>query len=201
MLAARFATAGMALRAIVEVATASCRAIAPTTRSGPSTRIASRPSMPERSIRQVGLARRCLIVGISVMPPARNLPSSTARSALTASATEVGRRYAKSCMDSPRCCCDRRSPATRFLAAPILRRGSELAVARAPDLVAGGSHRADDVPIAGASTEIPFQPRPDVVLAGIGVAFQQFDGAHHHARRAETALQRVVLMKGLLNGV
>src|SRR5512132_2196476 len=200
MLAARFARAGMALRAVVEVATASCRAIAPTTRSGPSTRIVSKPSMPERSIRQVGLARRCFIVGISVMPPARNLPSSTARSALTASAPEVGRRYAKSCMDSPRCCCGRRSPATRSLAAPILRRGSELAVAGAPDLVAGGSHRADDVPIAGASTEIPFQPLPDVVLA-FAVAFPQFDDAHHHARRAETALQRVVLMKGLLNGV
>jgi hypothetical protein len=85
------------------------------------------------------------------------------------------------------------------LAVPVSRRGSDLELAGAPDLIAGGSHRADDVPIPGASTEIPLQPRANVLLVGIKVPLEQIDDAHHHAGCAETALQRVVLVKRLLD--
>ncbi len=62
--------------------------------------------------------------------------------------------------------------------------------------------RLDDVVVAGAAAEIALQPVPDLVLRhALRVHVHQVDRAHHHARRAEAALQRVVLAEHLLHGM
>ena len=52
-------------------------------------------------------------------------------------------------------------------------------------------HGLDDVVVAGAAAEVPLQPVPDVGLGRLGIALHQLGGAHHHAGRAEAALQAV----------
>ena len=65
----------------------------------------------------------------------------------------------------------------------------------------GRGDRLDDVVIAGAAAEIALQPLADLFLGGIRIALHQIDRAHDHARRAEAALQRMVLAKRRLHRV
>jgi hypothetical protein len=51
----------------------------------------ARQPRPVRSMTSLGVARRCFIVGMMVMPPAISLASGAPLSSFTASATEVGR--------------------------------------------------------------------------------------------------------------
>ena len=48
---------------------------------------------------------------------------------------------------------------------------------------------------------LPSSHSRTVVLVGLAVVLHQVDGAHHHAGRAEAALQAVVLAEGLLHRV
>lgn len=57
----------------------------------------------------------------------------------------------------------------------------------------------DDVLIAGATAVISFQGLPDLGFIRIRCLLEQVDGPHHHARRAETALQGMLILKSLLN--
>lgn len=75
-----------------ELATAACVVIAPMVTVPPDTVMPASSLTPPRSMRSEGCARRCLSVGISVIPPATNLPSSAPFRALTASATDDGLR-------------------------------------------------------------------------------------------------------------
>src|SRR2546423_6474008 len=59
-------------------------------------------------------------------------------------------------------------------------------------------HGLDDVLVAGAAAEVPRDRPPDVVLAGIGVVLQEGRRRQHHARRAEPALQAVLLAEPFL---
>ncbi len=59
----------------------------------------------------------------------------------------------------------------------------------------------DDVVIAGAATEVAFQPLSRLMFVGRGTGFNQLDGTHDHPRCAEAALEGMVLMKGLLHRV
>src|SRR4051812_22252389 len=61
-----------------------------------------------------------------------------------------------------------------------------------------GLHGLDDVLISGAATEVPGDGFPDLLLAGVLRLEQEWLQRHEKARRAETALQRVVLVKRLL---
>ena len=58
-----------------EPATSAWGVMAPTVTMSPTV-MPLRPSMPARSTTSVGAASRCFRVGMSVMPPARNTPSS-----------------------------------------------------------------------------------------------------------------------------
>src|SRR5687767_285172 len=94
---------------------------------------------------------------------------------------------------------------------PVMKRRSSLrlteapmpllAMASAPHVRGGRLDRLDDIVIAGAAAQIAIEPLPDLPLRGIRLALEQVDRAHDHARRAEAALQRMVLAKGRLHRV
>src|SRR5258708_9593473 len=56
-----------------------------------------------------------------------------------------------------------------------------------------------DVLVAGAAAQVARQRPPDVLLGGVRVAVKQALAGHHHARRAESALQAVLLPEPLLH--
>ena len=64
---------------------------------------------------------------------------------------------------------------------------------------AGGQNRFDDVVIARAAAEIALKIIAYLGLGGRRVLGQQRRCRHHHARRAESALQPVMILKRLLN--
>src|SRR6266851_1504012 len=57
------------------------------------------------------------------------------------------------------------------------------------ELVSGPQHRLNDVLVAGAAAEVARQRPAHLVLGQIGIGVEQSLGGHHHARRAESALQ------------
>ncbi len=66
-------------------------------------------------------------------------------------------------------------------------------------LTARRHHRLDDVVVARAAADIAFQIMPNLGLAGLRVLLQKRRRRHHHPRRAEPALQPVIILKRLLN--
>src|SRR5690349_20267949 len=60
---------------------------------------------------------------------------------------------------------------------------------------------ADYVLISGAPAEISFQTMPDLVVGWVRIIRQQLFRAQDHARRAEAALQPVLVPERLLYGV
>src|SRR5579875_3739181 len=62
-------------------------------------------------------------------------------------------------------------------------------------------HGLDDVLIAGAATDVARQRPPDLRLRGVGVLLEQRLRDEHHRRRAEAALEPVLLLEALLEGV
>src|SRR5689334_8771638 len=58
-----------------------------------------------------------------------------------------------------------------------------------------------DVVIARAAAEVAFERFADGALVGVRMALHEVDRAHHHARRAEAALERVMLAKRGLHRV
>src|SRR5262245_57545392 len=62
-------------------------------------------------------------------------------------------------------------------------------------------HRRDDVLVARATADVPFQPVAYRFRRGLGIVLREVHGAHHHARGTEAALQAVLLVKGLLHGM
>src|SRR6266478_1752174 len=90
------------------------------------------------------------------------------------------------------------APACRPMASALLRRtrGS-----RSSHRVRPRFDREHDVVIPGAAAQIAFEIFADLAFARIGVILHQVERAHHHARRAEAALQRVVVAEGFLHRV
>src|SRR5262249_40934538 len=89
---------------------------------------------------------------------------------------------------------------------PILISSSAWVTTSAPIL--GVAHlprrpqdRLDDVLVAGAAAQVARQPPADVVLRGVGTLVEQGLGGEHHARRAESALQAVLVLEPLLQRV
>jgi len=61
-----------------------------------------------------------------------------------------------------------------------------------------GLHGPEDVHIPGAAAEMTAERRDDFLASGLRRPFEQTAGGQQHARRAEPALQSVLLVKGLL---
>src|SRR2546425_1056963 len=59
--------------------------------------------------------------------------------------------------------------------------------------------RLDDVVIAGAPAEVAFQLVADLLLGGARIALEELGGRQDHARRAEAALQAMLLPEALLD--
>src|SRR6478752_3458763 len=59
-------------------------------------------------------------------------------------------------------------------------------------------HRFDDVLVAGAAAQVAGQRPAHVLLGRVGVLVEERLGGQHHARRAEAALQTVLLPEALL---
>src|SRR5215211_7022768 len=68
-------------------------------------------------------------------------------------------------------------------------------------LLGGPADRADDVLVAGAAADAAGDRGPDLLLARVGVLVEQPTRGHEHARRAEPALQGVLLVEALLHRV
>src|SRR5260221_14278447 len=60
-------------------------------------------------------------------------------------------------------------------------------------------HGLDDIHIARAAAQIPANSLADLLLARILVAYEERARGHQHARRAESALQAVLLGEALLH--
>src|SRR2546426_3802022 len=69
---------------------------------------------------------------------------------------------------------------------------------RGPCRSCGIQHRADDLVVAGAATEIAGEPVPRFFLGRIRLRVQQRLGGDDEPRRADAALQRGMLEKLLL---
>src|SRR6266550_5365564 len=67
-----------------------------------------------------------------------------------------------------------------------------------PQLARGLLDRLDDVHVAGAAAEIAADPVSDLGLSGLLVLVEQPGGLHYHPRRAEAALETVLVPEGLL---
>src|SRR5512135_1444959 len=70
-----------------------------------------------------------------------------------------------------------------------------------PRMFRGPADRPDDVLVAGAPADLAGDDLPDLRLVRVRVAVEQPARGHHHARRAETALQAVALDETLLHRV
>src|SRR5438552_1848575 len=102
---------------------------------------------------------------------------------------------------------------SRYFAAPVIMRGSSTRFMRAPKtfvvvsstwVVMASPHRRrvdglDDVLVAGAAADVALEPAPDLRIGEpVAVRAEELDAGHDHPRRAEAALERVVLPEGLL---
>src|SRR5690349_10206961 len=65
----------------------------------------------------------------------------------------------------------------------------------------GPADRTDDVLVAGAPADLAGDGLPDLRLVRVRVAVEQPARGHHHARRAEPALEAVALDEPLLHRV
>ena len=82
-------------------------------------------------------------------------------------------------------------------------RGAEDAGAHVapPDRRGRRLHGAHDVLVAGAAAQVAFQAVADLLGRGIGRVLQQFVGGEDHPRRAEPALQAVLVPERFLDRV
>src|SRR3984957_1288082 len=77
-----------------------------------------------------------------------------------------------------------------------LRRGGGAHFARAL------SDRFHDIVVAGAAADIAFEAVADRVFVKVRAqSIDEVDGGHDHARRAEAALQPVIVLESLLHGM
>src|SRR5215216_1229625 len=68
-------------------------------------------------------------------------------------------------------------------------------------MLGGPADRLDDVRVARAAADLARDRLADLVVARVRIGVQQRAGGHDHARRAEAALEAVLLHEALLRGV
>src|SRR6266511_3381487 len=78
---------------------------------------------------------------------------------------------------------------------------STAVISRLLHLLGGPLHRLDDVLVAGAAANVPGQRPADLLLRRVRVLLQQRGAHEQHPRRAEPALQAVLLVEALLKRV
>src|SRR4051794_39282957 len=78
-------------------------------------------------------------------------------------------------------------------ASPALRRRARARGRSGPHGLGGVADSGDDVLVASTATEVAFDRVADLGVGRIRVARQQVDRGHDHARRAEAALETVLL--------
>src|SRR5215472_10536181 len=64
-----------------------------------------------------------------------------------------------------------------------------------------GFHCVDDVLISGAAADIAFQAMPNLIFSRGWIALQNLLRSHDHSRRAESALQPVLVPERFLHAV
>src|SRR3954451_20776247 len=79
-------------------------------------------------------------------------------------------------------------------------RSSAIAMSRLL-VLSGPADRRDDVLVARAAADAAGDRDADLLLGRVGVLVQQPARGHQHARRAEPALERVLLVEPLLDRV
>src|SRR5262245_60112986 len=97
-----------------------------------------------------------------------------------------------------------RLSSTRFRLAPsppILISSRACVTSRPLKLLGRPEHRLDDVLVPGAPAEVAGQGPADLLLGGVRIPLEQGFRGEHHARRAEAALQAVLVLEPLLYGV
>src|SRR5215211_1891085 len=62
----------------------------------------------------------------------------------------------------------------------------------------GLADRQDDVVVAGAAADVPFDRMADLVVRRVDVPGKEIGGGHDHSRGAEAALEAVLLPEPLL---
>src|SRR3990172_2445167 len=60
---------------------------------------------------------------------------------------------------------------------------------------------SDDLLVAGAAAEVALQAVPDLLVAWVRMPLEDLQRGQHHPRRAEAALQPMLLPEALLDGV
>ena len=66
---------------------------------------------------------------------------------------------------------------------------------------AGILNRLHDIIVSGTAAKIPRNSPADFLLGGIWIVFEQLYSPQHHAGSAESAVESVVFLEALLNGV
>src|SRR5207248_4104622 len=72
---------------------------------------------------------------------------------------------------------------------------------RRGQLLGGLLHRLDDVVVARAAADVALEAVADLLLGGLRVLVEQRAGGDDHPRRAEAALQAVLVPESLLDGM
>src|SRR5215471_5865079 len=92
-------------------------------------------------------------------------------------------------------------PHTSALVFGVPRSSLVAMVSSLAQLGGGVLHRLDDVDVARAAAQVARDRVADLILAGVLVLLQQRAAGHHHAGRAEAALQAVLLHEAFLDRV
>src|SRR5215218_2568789 len=131
------------------------------------------------SMTRSGRASRSFISGSRLWPPARTFASKPwVASSSRACSTDVARSYSNAAGIIGGC--------RSWLGRPRGRRLAPHDRGAFPD----GLH---DRLVAGAAAEVAVDRPADVVVRGVGLASEQVERRHEHPRRAEAALEAVVL--------
>src|SRR5206468_3746671 len=99
-------------------------------------------------------------------------------------------------------CCPPTAPVPGGAACPLFSRPKRRSRGRSrPPPERSSGHRLDridDVLVAGAAADVALERMPNLVFARLRVLLEEAHGGEHHATRAVATLERVVLVKALL---
>src|SRR4029077_8195572 len=105
----------------------------------------------------------------------------------------------------------KRGSSTRLMLAPSMSGATSVVISYLLGLCADGragphglggvADCGDDVLVPRAAAEVALDRMSDLIVRRVGVVLKQVDRGHDHARRAEPALQPVLLPEGCLHGM
>src|SRR3990167_8421775 len=95
----------------------------------------------------------------------------------------------------------KRGSSRRLMLAPRSLAVAMIASLLPRHLLGGVLDGLDDIVVPGAAAEVALEPVAYLPLRRLRVALDELGGRHDHARRAEAALQPVLLPEGVLDRV